>query len=303
MLSILRIDLFEDKTAMGQLSFEPARYIDLERFPIQDLEGRGGHAFVARCREELDDTGACNLQGFIKDGAIDEIAREAGTFVRFAYRKDTSRNAYFTKDDPNLPHDHPLRAFFSLKMSQVAKDVIPNTAAIQQLYEWDHLTDFIRRAVGLDRLYRNGDPFLALNLTYLNQGDRQPWHYDHNEFTVTLLLQGGEAGGEFEYAPRIRSATDENFEAVKRLFAGTYHDVRTLPRRPGTLTIFKGRHAMHRVTEVSGYRARISALLSYDSLPDQIAADETNIAIYGPRVAAILAAKRGEPGKRARKPL
>jgi hypothetical protein len=276
---------------MKQMSFEPARYIDLDRFPIQDIEGDSGQAFVARCREELNDTGACNLQGFIKDGVIDEVAREARAFVRFAYRKDTSRNAYFTKDDPTLPPDHPLRAFFSLKMSQVARDVIPNTAAIQQLYEWDHLTDFIRRAVGLDRLYRNADPFLALNLTYLSRGDRQPWHYDHNEFTVTLLLQEAEAGGEFEYVPRIRSAADENFEAVKRLFAGTNHDVRTLPRGPGTLTIFKGRHAMHRVTEVSGDQPRISALLSYDGLPDQVATDETNIAIYGPRVAEILAAK------------
>ena len=39
---------------------------------------------------------------------------------------------------------------------------------------------------------------LALNLTYLKAGDLQPWHYDQNEFTVTLLLQAPEAGGELE---------------------------------------------------------------------------------------------------------
>jgi hypothetical protein len=272
--------------------FDPARYIDLERFPIHDLEGGGGREFLVRCRDELNETGACNLQAFIRDRVTEEAAREAQALVSLAYRKDTRRNAYFTKDDPTLPSDHPLRAFFPLKMSQLAKDVIPKTAAIQQLYEWDPLTDFIRRVVGLDLLYRNADPFLALNLTYLNPGDLQPWHYDHNEFTVTLLLQEAESGGEFEYVPRIRSATDENFEAVKRLFAGTYRDVRRLPRRPGTLTIFKGRHAMHRVTEVGGNRPRISALLSYDGLPDQVADDETNAVIYGPRVAAILAARR-----------
>ena len=277
---------------MTETSFDPARYIDLKRFPIDDLEGGGGQEFLVRCRDELNETGACNLQAFIRDRVTEEAAREAQALVSLAYRKDTRRNAYFTKDDPSLPSDHPLRAFFPLKMSQVAKDVIPKTAAIQQLYEWDPLTDFIRRVVGLDLLYRNADPFLALNLTYLNPGDLQPWHYDHNEFTVTLLLQAAKSGGEFEYVPRIRSATDENFEAVKRLFAGTYRDVRRLPRRPGTLTIFKGRHAMHRVTEVGGNRPRISALLSYDGLPDQVADDETNAAIYGPRVAAILAARR-----------
>ena len=81
---------------------------------------------------------------------------------------------------------------------------------------------------------------------------------------MTLLLQEAVAGGAFEYAPRPRTDQDENFTAVKRLFDDAYDDVRTLSRRPGTLTVFKGRHAMHRVTGVWGKRQRISALLSYD---------------------------------------
>ena len=43
----------------------------------------------------------------------------------------------------------------------------------------------------------------------------------------------------------------------------------------------------------SKMRERVSALFSYDSLPGQCATDETNAFIYGPRVAAILAARRG----------
>jgi hypothetical protein len=275
-----------------EAQFDPGRYVDLGRFPVHELQGAEGRNFLARCRAELVETGACNLDGFILSQAARSMAEEALVLAPLAYVKDTRRNAYFTKDDPTLPPDHPLRAFFPLKMSQLANDAIPKTAAIQRLYEWDALTDFIRLAVGLDALYRIADPFLALNLTYLKAGDLQPWHYDHNEFTVTLLLQDAESGGAFEYVPRLRTAEDENFDAVKRLFAGTYGDVRVLPRRPGTLTIFKGRHAMHRVTEVRGQRQRISALLSYDSRPGQFASDETNAFIYGPRVAAILAAKR-----------
>jgi hypothetical protein len=277
---------------MTQAPFDPGRYTDLGRFPIHDLDGAEGRSFLARCRAELADTGACNLAGFIRGETVESLAAEALALAPMAYEKNTRRNAYFTKEDPNLSPDHPMRAFFPLKMSQLANDAIPETAAIQRLYEWEPLTEFIRLAMGLQALYRIADPFLALNLTYLTAGDLQPWHYDHNEFTVTLLLQESESGGAFEYAPRLRTAEDENFDAVKRLFAGTYDDVRTLPRQPGTLTIFKGRHAMHRVTEVRGDRPRISALLSYDSLPDQYADDETNAFIYGPRVAAILAARR-----------
>ena len=277
---------------MTQAQFEPGQYVDLRRFPIHELQSAEGQNFLASCRAELSETGACNLDGFILPKAVRNIAEEALALAPLAYVKDTRRNAYFTKDDPTLPADHPLRAFFPLKMSQLANDAIPKTAAIQRLYEWDALTDFIRSVLGLETLYRIADPFLALNLTYLKAGDLQPWHYDHNEFTVTLLLQDARSGGAFEFAPRLRTAEDENFDTVKRLFAGAYGDVRTLPRRPGTLTIFKGRHAMHRVTEVRGLRQRISALLSYDSLPGQFASDETNAFIYGPRVAAILAAKR-----------
>jgi hypothetical protein len=280
---------------MTDPAFDPERCIDLARFPIHDVAGAQGRALLTSCRAELTETGACNLEGLIRSDAAETMADEALALIPLAYVKDTRRNAYFTKEDPSLPPDHPLRAFFPLKMSQLANDAIPKTAAIRRLYEWDPLTDFIRRVLGLDALYRIADPFLALNLTYLKAGDLQPWHYDHNEFTVTLLLQEAEAGGAFEYVPRLRTAEDENFPAVKRLFAGELRDVRTLPRRPGTLTIFKGRHAMHRVTEVEGNRPRVSALLSYDSLPNQFAEDETNAFIYGPRVAAILAARRAEP--------
>jgi hypothetical protein len=280
---------------MTDTAFDPGRIIDLARFPIHDLAGAEGRGFLRDCRAELAETGACNLESFIRSDAAEAMADEALALIPLAYEKNTRRNAYFTKEDSSLPPDHPLRAFFPIKMSQLANDAIPKTAAIQRLYEWDPLTDFIRRVLGLDALYRIADPFLALNLTYLKAGDLQPWHYDHNEFTVTLLLQEAEAGGGFEYAPRLRTAEDENFATVKRLFDGKYQDVRTLSRQPGTLTIFKGRHAMHRVTEVQGERQRISALLSYDSLPNQFASDETNAFIYGPRVAAILAAKRGGP--------
>src|SRR5437899_10840106 len=110
---------------MTEASFDPARYIDLKRFPIHDLEGGGGQEFLVRCRDELNDTGACNLQGFIKDGVIEEVAREAQALVSLAHRKDRTRNAYLTKDDTSVSSDHRLRPFFPLTMSQLATYLIP----------------------------------------------------------------------------------------------------------------------------------------------------------------------------------
>ena len=38
--------------------------IDLERYPIDDLDGPAARALVGRCREQLGRLGACELAGF-----------------------------------------------------------------------------------------------------------------------------------------------------------------------------------------------------------------------------------------------
>ena len=48
------------------------------------------------------------------------------------------------------------------------------------------------------------------------EGNGFPWHFDTNNFTVTLAIQNAETGGAFEYAPRIREG-DENFAEVSRV--------------------------------------------------------------------------------------
>jgi hypothetical protein len=277
---------------MTASAFDPAISIDLDRFPVHEPESARGRALLNLCRDHMAEGGACNLQGFIRGSQVERMAAEAAALAPLAYRKDAWRNAYFTADDPTLAPSHPMRAFFPLRMAQLADDLIPPDSAIRSIYRWNALTDFIRRVTGQEALYRHADPFLALNLTYLGPGDLQPWHYDHNEFTVTLLLQAAVSGGAFEYVPRIRTPGEENFDRVRRLFEGDHSELRCLPRAAGTLTIFKGRDAIHRVSEVAGNRLRISALFSYETRPGQLASDATNEAIYGPRVAAILAARR-----------
>ena len=44
--------------------------------------------------------------------------------------------------------------------------------------------------------------------------------------------------------------------------------LRLLPAEAGTLIVFQGKRALHRVTPVMGHRTRIIALFSYDRRPD-----------------------------------
>jgi hypothetical protein len=266
--------------------------VNLVRYPIDDLDSEVGKRLLAACSAQLANTGACNLTNFLTSEASARLAAEAEEFAPLAYQKDITRNAYFTADDPLLPPDHPRRTFWPLRMSQIANDVIPTDALIRGLYDWDPLLDFVRRAQGLDRLFRMGDPYQALNLTFLQDGDHQPWHFDDSDFVITLLLQASTSGGEFEFVPHIRSANDENYTAVRQVFAGDLRNVIRLPRSAGTLTLFQGMCSVHRVTQVVGARKRITAVFGYDNVPDRIAPLESNIITYGPRVARALAKPR-----------
>jgi len=270
----------------------PDDLIDLARYPVDRPDSPEGRTLVADCRAQIARDGCCNLTGFVTPQAVAAMRDQAQTLEDMAYRQDGHRNAYFTLDDPALPEADPRRRTWHYRMNQLAGDAIPGGTGFRELFEWDALTEFFRSILGYDRLYRMADEFQNLNVIYLHPGHHQPWHYDQGEFAVTLLLQAPEAGGEFEYVPAIRSEDDENLEGVAAAMDGRHPGLVRPARDAGTLTVFRGMYALHRVSEVGGNRSRITAVLSYDGRPDRIATDRENAHIYGPRVAAVLEARR-----------
>jgi len=276
---------------MARPDHPAAGLVDLGRYPIHDLDSAAGRALLADCHAQLDATGGANLPGFIPPRIAQALTDEALILEPGARRKTYTRNSYLTPDDPALPDDDPRRRFWTISSTQLADDQIPQATKIRQFYEWDVLTAFIAAAMGKQRLYRMADPFQALNIIYLRDGDQSAWHYDRNEFTVTLLLQEAQSGGEFEFAPNIRTQQDENYDQVARVFGGSHEGVRRYERGAGTLTLFRGEYSLHRVAPVIGERQRITAILCYDERPDCIASDDVNILIYGERIKPIIAAR------------
>ena len=89
-------------------------------------------------------------------------------------------------------------------------------------------------------------------------GDELHWHFDQTDFVVSIALQSSESGGDFECVPLIRSADDENYDAVARGARGRRRRARRhVPMKPGTLMLFEGRHSMHRVSPIRGARAAL----------------------------------------------
>jgi len=266
--------------------------IDLERYPIHDLGSARGKELVEQARRGHERDGAANLPGFIRANAIPLLAAEAVGLLEKGYRKTKIRTAYYRPPEPDMPADHPRCRLWTEGSLQLADDQIGPGTLLRTIYEWDALTDFVAAVEGFAKLYRMADEFQALNIIAHGKGEALPWHYDVNDFTVTLLLQDAEAGGAFVYASDIRTREDENYDAVKRVFDGDTSLVRNLPRAAGTLTLFRGRNSLHAVTPVEGARERITAILTYDARPDCVASERGNAYLYGPRVENIYRARR-----------
>jgi hypothetical protein len=259
-----------------------ADVVDLDTFPIDDLDSDRGRALVSNCREQLAESGVCNLPGFITPAAVATMVALASTLAEKAWHSDQSHTVYFEDVDPDVAGDHPRAYTIRSAKRGIAYDYVPADAPLCRLYESADLTRFIGAVLGKPVLYRSADPLDALQITLFEPTDELGWHFDNSEFSVTVMYQQAEAGGDFLYVPALRSEADENYAGVRRVLLGEDLDsVKTLPSAPGTLAVFQGRNAVHRVSPVEGGIARVNSVLTYGERPDMRLSDLTSLLFYG----------------------
>lgn len=257
-----------------------AEYIDLDRYPIAE-PGAQRSALVARLRAELADDGCAVLKGFIRPERIADLVAEGDRVAPHAHRSFNRTNAYFTQDRPDLPVSHPLRRFYGRSNAFVPADNFAADSPLRALYEWPGFAPFIQHALGESRFHRYADPLADVIINAVEEGGGFPWHFDTNNYTVTLAIQNAEDGGAFEYAPDLRSATDENYAGVEAVLDGDPSGVRALHLEPGDLQIFKGRYSLHRVTPTRGARRRYVGIFSFVEEPGMVGSPERTRQLYG----------------------
>ena len=118
-----------------------AEMVNCTRYPLDDLTGPRGTAFAADSRRRFEETGLCMLQDFLRPEALEVLAAEANGLADRAYFCASTHNAYLTPDDESLPADHPGRRQEATYVGSVAYDLIPEDAALRNLYMWDPLRD------------------------------------------------------------------------------------------------------------------------------------------------------------------
>jgi hypothetical protein len=259
-------------------TLDASRFIDLKRYPIDDPVLRGD--VVGMMREGIKREGSSILPGFLTVDGIAAMAIEATTIGPVLHRRERMLRAYSEDSPDGLDPDHPMERTHPYKMHVAASDQLDPTGITLFLHEWPPLVRLLADALEIEALHPLADPLMRCNFTYLGNGDEHGWHFDGNDFVVSLLVQTPEAGGTFEFATGIRSDESPNFEAVQAVMNGTPNTTQSFRAEPGTLALFRGQQALHRVTEVKGDRTRIIALFSYDRRPGLVHGEDAHRRIF-----------------------
>lgn len=255
--------------------------IDLDRYPIHQTDSGEHHALVDRVRGDLARDGCAVLSGFVRPSAVAELVAEADHVAPFAHRSFNRTNAYFTEDDESLPHEHPVRRFYDRSNAFVPADNFGPDSTLRAIYEWEPFAPFAQAVLGEEHFYRYADPLADVIINVVEPGGGFPWHFDTNNYTITLAIQNGDEGGLFEYVPNLRTPEFENYEGVRAVLDAEHDGVRSLALKPGDLQIFMGRYSLHRVSPVGGSQSRYVGIYSFADVPDMIARVERTRQLYG----------------------
>ena len=256
--------------------------VDLEKYPIHDLNSPIIKKLVEKCKKELDEDSCSTIPNFILPKSLAIMNTELEKQLDEVYMSKEKINPYlYAKDDPELPKDHPKRTFMKRFNGYLNSDCFLKGSEMKFLYETEELLKFVSLCLGVSPIYRWADPLACHAYNVMEPEGILPWHFDSCEFTLSLMIQKPEKGGIFEYCPNIREPGNENFDEVKKVLNGDRLRVRQLRLEPGDLQIFKGRFTLHRVTKVEGNKSRYMCIPAYVLDPWRVNTPEHSKAIYG----------------------
>ena len=253
--------------------------IDTGRYPIDQPGSPDYEAAVAAARGGLDQDGCARIDGYIRADKRDELAAETRRLVPQALFSSQPYTPYGTPPDESFSSNHPRRRTHRTTSGNVTKDLIPEAFAIKTLYRSPHFQSFIADCLDAEEIFEFADPMRGLTINAMQDGSYLGWHFDANEFVVSLMTKRSDQGGIFNYCPGIRAPGNENYAAVEAVLDGKQDLVKSLELRPGDLQIFKGRYSMHEVTTVTGDRHTV--LFGYAREPGFIGSVESTMRVYG----------------------
>ena len=252
------------------------RIIDTRRFPIDQPW------FQTECRSALDREGVLTLPGLLKPATLVALIKEARQGEPDAFYASSSHNVYLTPPDPDLSAAHVFNRQIVSTKGCICDDQVGKDSSLRHLYDSAVFKDFLCSVLGENALFPYADPLSSINIHYAPAGKELGWHFDNSEFAITLLLQRPNGGGVYEYIRDLRDAErgEMNFDGVEAALNGDITPV-ALDIDPGTLVLFRGRNALHRVTPTQGDVTRYLVVLAYNSEPGISLSETARQTFYG----------------------
>jgi len=249
-----------------------SQLVDLDRYPLHEPASANYAEAVSNARHALRADGCAVVSSLIRPDALNRLNQEIVAQKGTTHYSTQVINPYFHTDhNPAFPDHHPVNTFIERSSGFIPGDSWADDSDINQLFRAPELTTFLADCLEIPALHCYADPLAGLTANILDAGQQFTWHFDTNEFAVTILVDSADEGGLFEYAPAIRSVQDEGFDRIQALLDGGRDNVHTLELHPGDMQIFRGRHSLHRVTRVpSGSKPRHAAIFAYTEEPGVI---------------------------------
>jgi alkylated DNA repair dioxygenase AlkB len=267
----------------GQTSIPQAdiveQLVDLARFPLTDPEFSAYRSLIAAARQQLAADGCVRFSQFILQQWQTKLLQETENLAPQALFSREEYTPYGTPPDDSFPPGHPRCNTHRTTSGNVTRDLIPETTLIQQLYQSTAFQAFVADCLDSSQIFPFRDPMRGLIINAMPHDTTLGWHFDANEFIVSLMTQKADAGGEFEYCPNIRSPGSENYGAVQQVLQGERDLIRVLDLQVGDIQIFKGRFSLHRVAPTVGRRHTV--IFGYAREPGYIGSVASTMRVYG----------------------
>ena len=257
--------------------------VDLSRYPLHQVDAPAWRELVDSKRDALQQNQYCTLPGFLMDEQRRKVVGAIEARLEQANRADNQRNIYLERAPTgSLPDAHPKNIFARGCYHMFGAHLLDPDSALKTLYYSPLMQQFTAAIVGVEQLYPNADPCQPVNVLCHGEGDRSAWHFDSsNAFTLTMMLQAPESGGQFHMVPNTRSDSDPNYAGIKNLLQGDESKVVQVSRSEGELVIFRGCNSAHRVTPVVGNRRRMMCVMVYETEPGVLGDPVVNETVYG----------------------
>ena len=273
---------FENHSKSQSEITSPRHLINYEKYPIDEMENVVREKIIDAVKESLAQDGCALLKGFLCSHGLSTILGEVMDRRSSAFFSDQNlTNAYFSPPDSTLPDSHPVNFQMERTNGFITSDHFGPESACRQLYLWEPLGRFLSDCLGKPKLHIYADPISNMIVNVCTPGTQFNWHFDTNEFTITMLLKPARKGGYFEYAPDIRTANDESYQDVSDVLNGSRERVKRLDLQPGDLQFFLGRYSLHQVTKNSGDDDRLLIIMSFTEEPGVIGSKQRVQQLYG----------------------